>query len=1200
MDLSEIIYKFVLLGMFSFCAYSDFNIKEIAINISEEIIEMKNNELGVPFIENLYKNFNFFPWNSSVANRVGDISHKFESKIANIFAVIETGKIFINSQLDRRNISSISALTPCIEKMFKIPKNASSDECLSIFHLLEYSEVFLEVSEKIKKIMGSVSPTVKRVYLISNAEIEQSQRTPFHHCIGCDERLVWDQFMRRNNYEHKNVVLILDVGGSISQHQFQIMKSIGKKMLSVLNSNDLIAFFTISSNYSFLESDCARYNDLEVVNSTPGLKYANSSYVLQLSNYIDAIENEVGLTDHVLGFETGLKIIENHMELIKNETVMMLYVSRGLLSSLLEPKQVMEMMRTFTDKNNVSLVINTCAIYEDSKPVMYEPQFLNDIATQNYTKYNISYKSNVHHRKGLMLKVNSEESIPFVVERFYSVFNPSFLFHTGNNISLPNLYDDSKELTMSFTNGWTFNNNFLMLGADMDFSSLLEDFIYYSGNQDHSYIFLMDFDGKIIFHPYYFRSSEESHPSVFVDLEEVEKVIDPNTLKSKLLNENKGVYTTYKINSSDLFQYYWNTVGDNYVVCITVNTKFGPSKKPRKSIWVQNEFMYQNWEDYKLCRHLNLLATKDVSSLYLSPTCFRSPLTASLNMQDKAEALGFIAYLKDDSRILLNPGLKDDVRDEVSLVSYVLNFLQKNHFYSTMSNYIVRRYASSNTGVFQIFPGTVLKPGWISTNSRWFTKAWEHNGNVVFIPPYSDKGGAGYVVTVAYATSELVVAMDITYGYMLKVLVKYLPDCLSENITCFMFDDEGYIIYHPNLMEIGGTKPVEQQHIVHKESLVSNDILNHKHFIRKLLCNSYSDNTIQRYYKLNTSFKDVLVNFVPGEHCVTYRITSVPDTNVFIGIVNTSCNFGSTFCPCSIVDRLCLNCKRMEQNECECPCECPLVMENDICDTKFDKSNMTDNLPCTQHNEESLGNKFIFNTDSNLEPCFPITCYAQKTYLDCLGLLGCQWCLYDADRNYLKDPFCASITTCLNGVFDASEFYLGTLPNSEFSPVGPILGSIIAISVLFLLLFFCYRSYTNHMTERFNLSSTHDQLRMSDLNITDNFHDSGNHRDKLLEEEHPNVISPYCVASTYRRAAIPADSDHGYSTMTPHDESEHLSVAPVEVDSLEDDITSDNTSIHTSISNKESPKVLLPMFTRIPNRNCITVPVTVHRNREIT
>ena len=55
-------------------------------------------------------------------------------------------------------------------------------------------------------------------------------------------------------------------------------------------------------------------------------------------------------------------------------------------------------------------------------------------------------------------------------------------------------------------------------------------------------------------------------------------------------------------------------------------------------------------------------------------------------------------------------------------------------------------------------------------------------------------------------------------------------------------------------------------------------------------------------------------------------MTHIPGTNAFIGIVNHTCETATAFCPCSMVDRLCLNCNRMEQNECECPCECPLEM----------------------------------------------------------------------------------------------------------------------------------------------------------------------------------------------------------------------------------------------------------------------------------
>ncbi|KAG5899705.1 hypothetical protein JTB14_030097 [Gonioctena quinquepunctata] len=1193
MDLLKVVYKFVVLNIFISisCSTSDLDIKEVARNISREMNLLKNNELGVPYIMDLYKNFVVHPTDFNVANVVDTISQKLETRIENIFSSLENARNLVDSELMTQNISNMfSVLSPCFQKEIKLERNGSLEEKNKITNLFESAHVL----ENVKKNL-SATQEVKRQYFISDSEVKKLEHTPFFHCSGCDEKIVWDNYIARNIYQRKNVVLVLDIGGSIKPPIFQVLRAVAKKMISVLNSNDRIAFITVSSNYSYLESDCDKMKDLDITNSMPRLMQANGSYINTLNNYIDAIVSETGLTNHVLGFEKALQIVSDDIEQLKNETVMVLYVSRGLLSSLMEPKQVLEMVENFTAKNNVSLVINTCAIIDDMKPVVYEPQFLCDIANQNYTKYNISHKPSKYRKIGVMLKVNSTESIPFVVERFYSLFNPDSSFDLRNRISVPNSYMDSKGFTLSFTKGWKMNDNFFMLGADIYFSHLAEDLIYYSGNLDYTYVFLMALDGTIIFHPYYSRSFEGSQSAIPIDLEKVEKVQDINLLKRRLLTENRGVHETTRNNQTDLIQYYWRAVGNWYVLCVVFNTKFGPPSKLHESIWFRNEFLYHNLEDYKVCRHLNLLATTDVSSLYLSPSCFRSPYTA----QHKMNAQVFIEYLKDIARLSVNPGLKDEVRDEVSLLSQVLDFLRKRHLSSSVSNYIVRRYATSNSGAFQMFPGSILKSGWMPTRSPWFFKAWQHKGRVVMVPPYLDRGGAGYVITLAYATSQLVVAMDLTYGYMLRILVKYIPSCLSENITCFIVDDEGYIIYHPNMRDVEGAKPVEQQHIVHKESLVSNDILNHKHFIKKLLCNSYGDNTIQRYYKLNTSFSDVLVNFVPGEHCVTYRITSVPNTNLFVGVVNTSCNFGATFCPCSIVDRLCLNCNRMEQKECECPCECPLD-RGDICDTHLANLNMTDNLPCTRYKEDSLDSSFTVNTKSNLEPCFPITCHTQKSHLDCLGLLGCEWCLYDANRNYLRDPFCASIATCLNGVFDASETYLGHIPSSDFSSVVPILGSIIAITVIFVLLLICYRSYTHHFSERFFMSSTQDQLRMSDLNIADNFHDLGNHRDKLLQEEHPNVISPYCVASTYRRAAVPADSDHGYSTMTPHDESEHMSLAPVEVESLEDEIMSDSTSVHTSVSTKEAPKMLSPMFTRVPLRNCITVPVTVHRNMEKT
>ena len=74
-----------------------------------------------------------------------------------------------------------------------------------------------------------------------------------------------------------------------------------------------------------------------------------------------------------------------------------------------------------------------------------------------------------------------------------------------------------------------------------------------------------------------------------------------------------------------------------------------------------------------------------------------------------------------------------------------------------------------------------------------------------------------------------------------------------------------------------------------------------------------------------------LTNRKHGEHCSRYQVLRVPATNLFLGLVNVSarphCGMRNPFCPCSTVDRNCLNCKRMGQKECECPCECSLQME---------------------------------------------------------------------------------------------------------------------------------------------------------------------------------------------------------------------------------------------------------------------------------
>ena len=578
-----------------------------------------------------------------------------------------------------------------------------------------------------------------------------------------------------------------------------------------------------------------------------------------------------------------------------------------------------------------------------------------------------------------------------------------------------------------------------------------------------------------------------------------------------------------------------------------------------------------------------------------------------------------MAYLKDNTRLLANPGLREDIRDDVGAMVHILDYLRNQHLRGTKAKYIVRRYLTSRNGVLQMFPGATLSPEFESTKRNWYLRAIEHKNKTILTPPYLDAGGAGYIVTLAYSTPHIVLGMDVTFGYIYKLVLEHMPFCAELNIKCFIMDDRGYLIYHPNLIDPNGHGPIEQQHIIHKESLVANDILSHKDFVKKMLCNDYSDGTIQRYYWLNTSLNRILSNAVYGEHCVKYRLSLIEGTNVFIGVVNASCEVTATFCPCSMVDRLCLNCNRMEQRECECPCECPLNL--DTCSQS--KRNLTKNPVCPPKSEYISSILTMTQTSiDDLESCLSISCEGRATHESCLGVLGCEWCKFDVDgESLLANPFCTSIQTCFNGILGSSTPYGESiskhlnsedLMGSSYSPIGPVAGSVFGVCLGLVLLFFCYRSYTSHSIERFYLTSTHENhVRMNDVNVSDDYHELDNHQDMLLQDKKKlEPVSPYCVSTGYRRPTPAVDSDHGYSTMTPHEESEHLSFAPLELDSLEDDCISDGTSINTSISSKQlkakNPKIKMPNLphnvhlTTLPNKNFIIAPVTVHRDMEMT
>ncbi|PIK59747.1 putative VWFA and cache domain-containing protein 1-like [Apostichopus japonicus] len=281
-----------------------------------------------------------------------------------------------------------------------------------------------------------------------------------------------------------------------------------------------------------------------------------------------------------------------------------------------------------------------------------------------------------------------------------------------------------------------------------------------------------------------------------------------------------------------------------------------------------------------------------------------------------------------------------------------------------------------------MYPGTLLAKTFDPSRRSWYKEAQNNPGLITLSSPYLDIGGAGYIVTISttifdespnnpgsavsgdklcsscnvspdggslYLTRvsflfffdssagthteadpiAAVMGIDVTLQYLYKLLVDTLPVCLEKNIRCFIMDNKGYLVAHPHMVEPIHKAPVEQQHITPRyvEVSISNDLLYQSEFVQKLQCNSYLNGTIQRYYSFNTSFQGLLSNKHNSEHCILYKMTGISGTNAFVGIVNETCDTITEFCPCSMSDRICLNCNRMEQAECECPCECDLRLD---------------------------------------------------------------------------------------------------------------------------------------------------------------------------------------------------------------------------------------------------------------------------------
>ncbi|CAH0714212.1 unnamed protein product, partial [Brenthis ino] len=970
------------------CDYKS-NVRKLSELLSNKFSEIVVKELGSEFTSHLEVRtaYKVSRYHTTDSNSLSTIVEKLNYKISSAINILLDMKNAMNSS------NTPSFTHPC-------PFNSIGK---SVF--IKSSSVFNDITSiDIKpNMLGRFKDLkVKRSYFLSHMDYATDK-----NCAAMPHSNLRYLYHKVVHPDPKLILFIIDNNMKIEALQHAV--NIAKEIAYALQSSDLFALkITNMTNFMKFEDSCSRDGVSNLGNATDNNKLLFREYLSSIDVASDSLSPE---TIHI-----EIKNLFNEKLVPRNKLLIYLTDIKVLNNNVW-----LKMFPHIEMEDTMKLTIGCIIEGENTRNWSIE--------VLHITKQH----NNSHNHSMMKLHLNSSGVLGQIASAFISLLPNKY----ENKLLAEGPVWEATERDFMVSLVYPMPNG--IIGLDLYWSDLAEDVIYFKGMNHKKRAFVMDFSGKILMHTYFPRPESAIDKIKFTTLEAVENIYNIHIIKEKFFKMPSGNFTINNQNTSETITYSWKWVQELYIVCIVSEISNSSVLNKTNIFFTRNskELLFHRLDLFppksgKICRHFKQIATIDQGTVYLSPSSFQSPFTYLYDMGDGQEAVSYmqnyLAYLKSVAHGLLsNPGLKNEIQQDVGFLNSILSFYKRQHLHGPFSKYIVRRYAVTENGVLVMFPGTVLEYDYEPVRRPWYTYAIENPGKIILTPPNLDVGGAGYVVTISYAVQSpiypsMVVSMDVTMGFLYKLIIDSLPLCAMPYVKCYIMNNRGYLVSHPGLMDPNSSGPIEQQHITHKESMIAIDMLNHKGFVTKRLCSNFYDKTIQRFYDFNTSLPNVLSNVVSGDHCVHYYIASIPGTNAFIGLVNASCSVGA-FCPCSMVDRLCLNCNRMEQNECECPCECSSELY-ECPSTNTSKSKQ--NIPLCGMTPENNNHKshYFHNFAENLKSCFDFQCETYVTHSSCLGVLGCEWCQIDADgRTPLSTPFCTSQSTCFNGVLGAVTPY---------------------------------------------------------------------------------------------------------------------------------------------------------------------------------
>jgi len=1129
--------------------YSDFlHLQESSATLGLYLRGVSNKELATPVLQSLLDQLPYATFTRNDTNTAIEIASNIQSKLKKYSRLLTKIKTSIEESYFWSNSTPSLQFPPCCSLspvQFKhddtfgvsIRPSVSCDSSSSPLQHPPRSQQPANLSLVFQQNLVS-NPGLRWQYAlpVSGQEIvHPAYLTVSRVCSPSHHGQVLLQTLHR---ESKHVVFVLDRSRQLSSHQFRLGLETLTHMLSSLTSMDRVSIVLLSTTSVVVD---VRPGDSCVMGR---LVHLTEKIRSDLISYLSNVVQDGTFANIESGLESAFNILANS-DFRNSDHAQIIIISGGQedptdIKLVLQKLPFMrQKLRSFSSLSFVMLQ----NIGQRTIPGV-------EIIAQMVEK---SAEDSVKVVAGKVHIVNTSSTLQLGLGDWYSVSPPSV--RGQPLISAPKLDTITGVLMVSMSQAALMMDKVVAVaGLDIALEDLTED-ISWRSREEGSRIFLISSTGLTIAHP----GLATMDPIVnHIEITLLETELGHDSALQKILGVPSGSLVVQNTT------YTWHQVEySTYIVVVATSFELGEQVARLEQVphYPHTSYQYHGLilaGTSKLCRHLRDVASMQTPALYLSPAAFATP--AQHLAPDTARAGLYMAYLTDPTRLIANPGLKVGVRNDAQVVSQITDMWKEQAYSSPLNNYIVRRRVATPRGVQLSYPGAPVDGGTDPTAAPWYRAGVEMPGLVVVSPPRLDTGGAGYVVTLSQAVFggpdtenkaiAAVVSADFTQGYFYKIINDTIRGniCSTGNITCFLLDHHGYLVAHPDLNERDARQhSVSPFHLTHLEPLVATDLLSdtHQGFMTKSLCRRQRDQTLQRIFNLNLQQPGVLGN--PGSDCSQYHISQVPGTNLFLGIVNKTCSTSTAFCWCSTVDRTCLDCSRMSQNECECPCECQ--DSEDLCAGSVKELLLPS---CPPEHKQVRRARFSTVRVSHLPPCIHTDCQARQTEADCYGVLGCSWCDTAQDSvTPLPQPFCSYQEKCYSGIlshpspysllYDQSHTDIETeadRPLFRASPIGPVAGGIMAFFLLLAVTAWAYRHWTSGERRLLLSSGDQDTLRIDQQEDEQGDDRAGHHNYGLHGGDGGGitVVSPYRMNPGYRRPrpAPGTDSDHGYSTMTPY------------------------------------------------------------------